>query len=241
MAHNLREFATQADYESATLEYPSVAWITDDSEVYFEATEPQYKLITTYTGGTSYSALCDGTNEITSADTRPSGYEYSAMTSAVVGNCITSIDDKAFYIYFGLSSVTIPESVTSIGDYAFYMCALSSVTIQNGTIGECAFNFCSNLTEVTIGDGVTSIGYGAFRNLDKLRFVSIGSGITSIGDLAFAPTIGSGTFTVAIYAPTPPQLGNYSLSTSGTIYVPAESVDAYKAAWTQYANQIQSM
>ena len=241
MAHNLREFATQADYESATLEYPSVAWVTD-SEVYFEPTEPQYKLITTYSDSTSYSVLCDSATTITSGDTHPEGYEYSATTSAIIGNCITSIADKAFYNYFGLSSVTIPNSVTSIGDEAFYMCvSLKTVTIPNGTIGESAFNFCSSLSAITIGDGVTSIGNTAFRNLDKLRSVTIGSGITSIGDIAFSPLLGSGTFNVAIYAPTPPQIGSNSFYTSGTIYVLPESVDLYKETWTQYANHIQSL
>lgn len=264
MAHNLREFATQADYESATLEYPSVAWVTGNSEVYFEPTEPQYKLIATYVSGAPYSVLCDSATTITSADTRPSGYTYSAMTSAVVGNCITSIGDEAFKSCFqlasvtipdsvtsiggnafawciSLSSITIPDSVTTIGDNAFYQCGFKSVTIPNGTIGDSAFNWCPNLTEVTIGDGVTSIGDLAFRNSDKLRSVTIGSGITSIGDIAFSPMLGSGTFNVAIYATTPPQLGSSSLNTSGTIYVLPESVNLYKETWTQYANQIQSM
>ena len=57
-------------------------------------------------------------------------------------------------------------SLTSIRAWAFEACsALTSVTIGNSvkSIGEYAFNECTGLTSVTIGNSVTSIGGGAFE------------------------------------------------------------------------------
>jgi hypothetical protein len=44
------------------------------------------------------------------------------------------------------------------------------------------------LTSVHIGDGVTSIGKGAFRGCESLTTISIGNSITSIGEEAFEET-----------------------------------------------------
>ena len=56
-------------------------------------------------------------------------------------------------------------SVTTIGDYAFEDCSnLHSVTIPNSvtTIKELAFYKCTNMCSITIGSGVEKIGKGAF-------------------------------------------------------------------------------
>ncbi|MBQ9085097.1 MAG: leucine-rich repeat domain-containing protein [Clostridia bacterium] len=48
-----------------------------------------------------------------------------------------------------------------------------------------AFYNCDNLTSVTIGNGVTRIGYSAFSGCTSLTSVTIGNGVTSIGERAF--------------------------------------------------------
>ena len=68
--------------------------------------------------------------------------------------------------------MTIGNSVTSIGDYAFESCTnLTSVTIPNSvtSIGKSAFEDCTYLTSVTIGNSVTSIGSWAFEDCDNLK------------------------------------------------------------------------
>lgn len=45
---------------------------------------------------------------------------------------------------------------------------------------------------------------------------------------------------VTIYATTPPTNSN-NFSTSTVIYVPAESVDAYKTAWSSLASKIEAI
>ena len=90
------------------------------------------------------------------------------------------------------SSVTfngITYSVTSIGDYTFDYCTnLSSITIPNSItkIGNYAFLDCYSLyPTVTIPNSVISIGEGAFKNCLELRDITIPNSVTSIGDHAF--------------------------------------------------------
>ena len=78
--------------------------------------------------------------------------------------------------------------MTSIGYRAFENCTgLTSVTIGNGvtSIGDYAFYGCTGLTSIAIPDSVTSIGYRAFENCTGLTSVTIGNGVTSIDDYAF--------------------------------------------------------
>lgn len=87
-------------------------------------------------------------------------------------------------------SVKIPEKVESegvtysvieIGRSAFEDCSdLTSVTIGNNVaeIGWSAFEGCSGLTSVTIGNSVTEIGWDAFYGCPSLTFVSVEKGNT---------------------------------------------------------------
>ena len=49
------------------------------------------------------------------------------------------------------------------------------------SIGSSAFEYCSDLTSVTIPSSVTSIGSNAFLNCSGLTSVTIPEGVTSIG------------------------------------------------------------
>ena len=85
---------------------------------------------------------------------------------------VFQIKDGVLKNYLGTGGdVTIPDGVTSIGDCAFEGCSnLTSITIPDGvtSIGDCAFYECKKLTSITIPDGVTSIGYSAFYGCKKL-------------------------------------------------------------------------
>ena len=78
-------------------------------------------------------------------------------------------------LYIGgelVTEVVVPESVTTIGDQLSGCTSLTSITIHSGvtSIGSGAFSGCSNLENVTFGEGsqLTSIGDGAFYGCSSL-------------------------------------------------------------------------
>ncbi|MCQ2227698.1 MAG: leucine-rich repeat domain-containing protein [Bacteroidales bacterium] len=92
------------------------------------------------------------------------------VTSLVIPDGVTAINDYAFKNCLGLTSVTIPEGVGSIGDYAFSGCSglTGDLTIPEGveSIGDYAFSGCSGLTSIEIPSSVKSIGSSAFFGCD---------------------------------------------------------------------------
>ena len=151
-------------------------------------------------------------------------YGCSSLTSIVIPDSVTSIGTGAFSNCFNLNQIIvdngnnnyssidgnlyskdatiliqyapgktdsqfcIPNSVTSIGDVAFEYCSnLTSVVIPDSvtSIGDFAFLNCSSFTSIVIPDSVTSIGDNVFLNCLALTSVTIGNGVTSIVDQAF--------------------------------------------------------
>lgn len=137
--------------------------------------------------------------------------------------CNAIIETATNKLILGCKNTVIPSDVVSINTNAFRYCVnLHSVTIPSSVtrIEYGAFNNCTGLTSITIPSGVTRIDYGAFQNC---------TGLTSVTCLAT----------------TPPTLGTNAFDNTNNcpIYVPAESVNAYKAAsgWSSYASRIQAI
>ncbi len=57
---------------------------------------------------------------------------------------------------------------------------------ENYAIGSSVFNVCTDLTNITISNGVTGIGDLAFNGCDGLTSITIPGSVTSIGDEAFS-------------------------------------------------------
>lgn len=138
--------------------------------------------------------------------------------------------------------------ITQIRKNAFHDCAfLTTVEIPYGVtrIDDSAFGYCSNLRSITIPNSVTTIGMYSFNNCVHLVSVMLPPSVTSIAMYAFGycPDLAS----VTIEATTPPSLSSATAFNSNApnriIYVPAASVDAYKAAtnWSAYADKIQAI
>lgn len=131
---------------------------------------------------------------------------------------------------------TVPASVTAIGDGAFQSSKhLTNVTLPEGLtyLGNASFVACTSLTEIVIPNGVTTIT-GSFTECTSLKHVTIGNAVTFIDMVAFGDCKALETFTC--YTVTPPALGlipffGVNLA-AATLYVPAEAVEAYRAAAT---------
>lgn len=108
----------------------------------------------------------------------------------------------------------------------------------------------ANLESVVIGDCVSALVGECFSDCSKLSAATI-NGYTSIDHYCFARNNGT-LKTITMLSPTPPPCATtaftyynngYVPMTSITIYVPAASVNAYKAAsgWSRYADKIQAI
>ena len=182
-------------------------------------------------------------------------YNCESLTRVIIPDKITSIGSYAFYDCSSLTSVTIGKSVTSIAGGAFKNCkSLASITIPDSvtkigsnSFGDGAFSGCTSLTCATLGNGINMIGDSTFSGCSSLTNITIPNNITSIGDFAFwscrslihiyckatiAPAGGSSMFSITG--------GVGFFPSSFNIYVPMESVSAYKATeyWKDYASYI---
>ena len=168
----------------------------------------------------------------------------SSLESVTLPDSVTSIGGNAFYECSSLVSINIPDSVTSIERAAFYECSsLVSINIPDSvtSIERAAFYGCTSLENVTIPENVTSIGTRAFENCSSLMSITIPNGVTSIGDGAFN---GCSSLAIVYCKPTTPPVGGSSMfkgNASGRkIFVPTESVEAYKTAsyWSSFKSDI---
>ena len=172
----------------------------------------------------------------------------NAVTVAVDGNANVADGTGVFKLNSALNRIDIPRSgYTSIGTDSFRCCTnLTSIILPSGitSIGEYAFMGCENLTSINIPSGVTSIGANAFNVCTSLPSIDLPSTLTDIGMQAFYSC--SHLTSIICRATTPPTLGTFALGNvpaNCAIYVPAESVDTYKAAsgWSDRANYIQAI
>lgn len=99
---------------------------------------------------------------------------------------------------------TVPQSVTNIGESAFSYCGeLTSVTLGTNvaTIGIQSFFSCPKLTRFTVPDKVTSIGSSTFAYCSGLTNITIGKSVGNIGSRAFASCIRLSEITVDVLNP----------------------------------------
>ena len=132
---------------------------------------------------------------------------------------MTEIGDKTFYGCIGLTSITIPNSVKIIRKEAFSGCTgLTNVILSNSLIyiGKAAFRGCTELTNITIPNSVRIIEDYAFKECTKLNSIVCKS--------KNPPNFDFGSYDTFYII-------NDIVPPTTTIYVPKESIDAYKTAY----------
>lgn len=122
-----------------------------------------------------------------------------SMESVTFPETLWSISWKAFAGCEALEEVDIPANVFSIANDAFFECfGLKSINVDAGSADYTTVNgavlskdetelvICpAGLTEFTVPEGVTSIGYGAFVYDQRLESVTLPSTLKDIQSLAF--------------------------------------------------------
>ena len=285
------------EWSDGSTENPRYITVTSNIRLWavFER-KPRYDFMV---DGIAYNIINGSEVEVTSKSPYMYSGDISIPSSVQYGGksyVVTTIGDSAFYSCFDLTSIVLPNSVTTIEDRAFVGCKFTSFTIPNSvtSIGEYALNFYYNLVSLNIpsdldisnsglfyeGDGfvyelkngksvefcamlndeikefeiptiisaygntftVSSIGYQAFGHLDKITSIIIPSSVTVIEGGAFCGDVNLTAITCM--AKTPPSLSVayvdeddgeiyptfYNYGSYITVYVPAESVSAYKSA-----------
>ena len=167
-----------------------------------------------------------------------SAFDYCRnLTSIVIPETVELIGKRAFTNCEALTSLNIPESVHAFGGYAFvgigvkqplrntrFFCYMprtfaGKYTIPEGTtnIISYAFEDCINLTEIIIPSSAKDLGYYAFGSCSALQ---------SITCLAVNPPACRENMSFA------------NVDKSIPVYVPAESIEAYKEAeeWKDFTN-----
>lgn len=174
-------------------------------------------------------------------------YECSNLASVSIPASVGNIDNWAFHSCGSLKSVTIPALVSTIGQCAFLGCSsLESVTIPEGVerIEGLAFWQCTSLESIMLPESVTYIGNGAFQET-SLKSITIPERVTEIGQVAFRNC--TSLAEVAMLGETPPVIGGEDETFTGCkfvtdnkkgIHVLSGKEDAYKTAWTNWADYI---
>ena len=130
-------------------------------------------------GGAAFAG-CSGLTAIT---VEPNNKRYDSRN-----NCNAIIETSTNGLIVGCKNTVIPNSVVSIGECAFDGCSeMTSATIPNSItdIGDNAFYKCTGLTSITIPDSVINIGRGAFERCFGLKSITLPNSITDIGNAAF--------------------------------------------------------
>ena len=150
---------------------------------------------------------CSGLTSVTFAE----GSQLTSIGNDAFINCsqlasidipagVKSIGQTAFYSCSKLTTITIPESVTNIGETVFCDCSLLTDINVNGnnTLYASENGVLFNKTKTTliccpagktesysIPEGVTNIGYEAFRGCSNITSIAIPASVTNIGGYAF--------------------------------------------------------
>ena len=222
-------------YECSTLDVDAIpAYIQYISQYAFAKSGISGDLVLACSIGNGSFAYCDN------------------ITSVIVKMYDTSLGDSAFRYCEKLQKVefVIPNDTVIEGGFGYEN---GVPTTAHFSIGRNTFSGCNNLETVVFDTKSTCIFHNLTLNVDwsiedgafistKTSGIRLPTGLTRLGSNVFGVCE---YITIYVDAPTPPSI-EYDLFVGSfveNIYVPAASVDAYKAAdgWKDYADTIRAM
>jgi hypothetical protein len=197
-------------------------------------------------------------------------FSYSFIERVILPNTIANIVYYAFQNCYSLKAAIVPDSVTNIGSYAYQNCyciekisisanmtqidsyvfdynkSVDKIVIPDNiqTVGVRALACCFEATEIIFGSGLKKLDSSSCFEMINITELNIPAGVTEMSYQALNGFYSLKVLRVNPVSPPVVQANTfYNLPSDAVIYVPAGSVDAYKAAtnWLQYASQIQAM
>ena len=194
--------------------------------------------------GNSCFSYCTGLTSIIIPDSVDSlGYNcFSNCYSLSSINIPSGVTELPYGCFQGCSAITsfeIPDWVTSLGDYCFSSCrSLSSITIPDSIteLPNNCFSSCRSLSSITIPDSITSLGNSCLINCFSLTSITIPENVVKIGTNACRDNPNM-QWIVSLPTVPPTSGGSMFANTNDCpIYVPDDSVTAYKQAWGEYSS-----
>lgn len=217
-------------------DFPNISYIQGTDEVKWNKYDPDH-IVAVYnvTSTESATKLLDNTDDLAKQyidgveqQSIQTTYTFDTLGEHIVKYKLTGTKFSQWGNQFNgvtaLTEVSVPDTVTTMGNTVFMKCTnlvKAKLSYNNNRIGDNIFNGCVKLPSFTIPKNVTEIGNTTFVNCTSLTSVTCLS--------TTPPTLGTNVF--------------LSTNTNLVIYVPAESVEAYKAAnrWSTYASRIKAI
>ena len=128
-------------------------------------------------------------------------FGYCDFTSIIIPNSVTTLAKKAFNNCRKLETITMGTGITSIGPDAFQTCLSIEKVIVKDLEAWCHISFDdtpfgwngghlysdenTEITELVIPDGITTINYNTFRGCKFITSLIIPNSVTTISDGAF--------------------------------------------------------
>lgn len=228
MAHNLKKFSTEADYNAATLNYPAVSWVTGTDAVHFDKTAPA-----TF-GGLTVHYLIDQSMAGSNVNLFNGGGGSSSESGSGSGGGGVL---PTRMIVDGVEEVVINTWVFETAGEHIVQYEFEDNTIPTNFID----GNIAAARKVEIGDDITEIGEGAFVS-SLIEEVTISDGVYQIGNYAFQYCLSLSSITINNTSVPSTGYAPFDSNASGRkIYVPASAVEDYQMYWVDYASDIEAI
>lgn len=170
----------------------------------------------------------------------------TSLTSITIPEGVTNLGNYVFSGCTALTTVSLPSTLKGMGDNSFNDCTvLTNLTVadgnehfavQDGALYEQTDGVLTRLVfvladaegEFVIPSTVTEIAPRAFSGATGVTSIFVPKSVTKIGDSSLK---GTALAKVTFESSTPASLHKYAVSSTTSLRVPYDALDAYKEAW----------